>query len=75
MKKFDIVQDEAGLHAKFSGDERAAEKLTANQKYTLLMAAIAGAVWIAAICLVGGWAVLCGAVLALFVTMIREMSI
>lgn len=74
MKKFDIIQDDSGLHAKFSGDERTYEKLTAQQKYTLLMAAIAGTVWVAAICLVGGWAVLCGAVLALFVTMIREMS-
>lgn len=62
MKLFEMTWDpDVG---KLTIRREAEEHMTANQRFILWLAAIGGAVWIAATYLVGFWAFLWGAALA-----------
>lgn len=64
MKRFEMTYDPAT--GKLTIRRESEESMTVQQRFILRLAAIGGAVWIAATCLVGLWGFFWGAVLAVF---------
>lgn len=58
MKRIDVTQDDTGLHAKYSAEEKPREKLSAKQKYTLGLFAIGGLLALGLVRMLGSISVL-----------------
>lgn len=74
MKRIDFTQDDTGLHAKYSAEEKPADKLTAQQKYTLGLFAIGGLLTLGLVRLCGSVALLLIAFAVFMWTMLKSFD-